>query len=66
MALHGVDLQQAQQEQGNPRGSERALGSQQKWDMLSNTFNITQCEKALIAVGGHLCYIRTHKGGKKV
>lgn len=60
------DLWQSQEGQGNKRGSERAWGSQQKWDALSNTFNTQmQYEKALIAVGGHLCYRRGHKGERR-
>lgn len=51
---------------GITRGSERPLGSQQKWDILSNTFNKQmKYEKALIAVGGHLCYRRAHKGERR-
>lgn len=66
MARHGVDLQQSQERRGNTGGSERALGSQQKWDTLSNTFNTQmQHEKALTAVGGHLCYRRAHKREEK-
>lgn len=47
------DLWQCQEGQGNKRGSERAWGSQQKWDTLSNTFNTQmKYEKSLIAVSG--------------
>lgn len=56
MALHGLDLWQSQEGQGNTKGSERALGSQHKWDTPSHTFNTQmQYEEAVIAVGGHLC-----------
>lgn len=66
VAWGGVDLLHSQEGQENTRGSEGALGRQQKWDTLSNTFTPQmEYEKALIAVGGHLCYRRAHKGERR-